>query len=103
MANDVVMPRHEPEVMRANGRRYASECNRICRKPYGKAVYQALGLAKAAYKVHGLPYVAGLREIENYPPDRFTWFYDGTKGAKEGVRVRDTHTGLIAVWPHWPE
>ena len=53
--------------------------------------------------MHGLPYVAGLREIENYPPDRFTWFYDGTKGAKEGVRVRDNHTGLIAVWPHWPQ
>jgi hypothetical protein len=101
MSRDVITPRHEPEVMRANGRRYATDCNRISRKPYGKAIYQALELAEGAYRAHRLAYVGGLKELENYPPDRFTWFYDGTGKAREGMKVRDNRTGLVTVWPHW--
>jgi hypothetical protein len=65
MTSDVVTPRHEPEVIRAKGRRYATDCNRISCKPYGKAVYQALQLAKGAYRAHRFPYVGGLREMVN--------------------------------------
>jgi hypothetical protein len=68
-------------------------------KPYGKTVFQALELAETD-RAHPLPYVGGLREMENYPPDTFTWFYDGSGKAKEGMGVRDNRTGLVAVWPH---
>jgi hypothetical protein len=49
-------PRNEPEVMRANAHHYVADCNRICRKPYGNKIFQALELAEGAYKAHRLPY-----------------------------------------------
>lgn len=94
-------PRNEPEIMRAKGRRCAADCNRIACKPYGSRIYQALELAEQAYKVHGLPYKGGLSQMENYPPDRFTWFCDNGGDPKKCVKVRDDKTGRIAVWPHW--
>jgi hypothetical protein len=82
----------------SKGRRYAADCNIL--RAYGKTVFQALELAERTDRAHPLPYVGGLREMENYPPDTFTWFYDGSGKAKEGMGVRDNRTGLVAVWPH---
>jgi hypothetical protein len=101
MTTKAVMPRHEPEVMRANGRRYATECNRVTRKPYGKAIYQALELAEKAYNAHRLPYIRGISHMSNFPPDRFTWLCDEHCDAKQCLKVRDDETDMIALWPHW--
>ncbi len=58
MTSDVVTPRHEPEVIRAKGRRYATDCNRISCKPYGKAVYHALELAEGRTERTAFPMLA---------------------------------------------
>ena len=94
-------PRNEPEVMRANAHHFVADCNRICRKPYGNEIFQALELAEVAYKVHRLPYVKGLSGIDRFPPDRFTWLCDESGDAKECVKVRDNKSGKVVVWPDW--
>jgi hypothetical protein len=95
-----VIPRNEPEIIWAKGRRHAAWCNENSREPYKDPV-RALKLAQQAYEAHGLPYKAGLDKLYEYPPDRFTWFCDEPGDAKECLKVRDFKTGQIVVWPHW--
>ena len=97
----LAVPRNEPEIMRANGRRYAVLCNETARKPYGKNIYMALELAEQAYQAHDLPYEPGFSAMDRYPPDRFTWICDESGDAKQCVKVRDDQTGRIVTWPHW--
>ena len=94
-------PRNEPEVTRAKGQRYAEKCNRICRKPYGNDIFEALELAEGAYKAHRLPYMRGLSGMDRFPPDRFTWLCDESGKAEECVKVRDNKTGKVVGWPDW--
>jgi hypothetical protein len=96
-----IVPRNEPEIMRAKGRRCVESNNEIARKPYGKKVYQALELAEQAYFAHSLPYEPGLSAMDRYPPDRFTWIRDDEGEVKECVKLRDDLTGRLVVWPHW--
>jgi len=96
-----IIPRNEPEIMRAKGRAYVATCNRIVCKPYGKTIYMALELAQQAYKLHKQRYETGAGAMDRYPPDRFTWLCDEGRKAKECVKVRDNKTGRVAVWPHW--
>jgi len=93
-------PRHEPEVMYANGRVHAAWCNKSTREPYDN-IYIALELAEQAYEAHRLPYKPGLSNISEYLPHRFTWFCDETAGVKQCVMVRDDKTKRVATWPHW--
>ena len=95
------MPRSEPEIIRKKGRLHVAWCNERARKPYAKGIYIALELAEQAYEAHGLPYEPGLRAMEKYPPDRFTWVCDDEGDAKESVKVRDDQTGRLVVWPRW--
>ena len=96
------MPKSEPEVRRAKGRRYVARCNRIVREPYnGDNIFEALELAEQAYDVHTLPYEPGLSAIDQYPPDRFTWICDDGGPVKDCVKIRDSQTGRLVVWPHW--
>jgi len=97
----MIIPRNEPEIVRAKGRRCVELNNRITRKPYGNHVFRALELAEQAYRVHKLPYEPGLSAMGQYPPDRFTWFYSEAGNPKKCVRVRDDKTGKAVVWPHW--
>jgi hypothetical protein len=94
-----IIPRDEPEIMWAKGRRHAAWCNDTGHEPY-KDSFQALELAEKAYDAHGLRYEAGLGKLHEYPPDRFTWFCDETD-ATPCVKIRDHNTGRIVVWPHW--
>jgi hypothetical protein len=96
-----LIPRNEPEIMRANGRTYVAWCNESTRKPYGKTAFIALELAEKAYKAHGLKYEHGLSSMERYPPDRFSWICDEEGDAKKCVKVRDNQTSRIVIWPHW--
>ena len=97
----MISVRHEPEVMRAKGRRAAAWYNEHARKPYDNNIYIALELAQQAYETPGLPYKKGLSSMDEYPPDRFTWICDETGDAKQCVKVRDDQTGQVVVWPHW--
>jgi len=98
---DEIVPRNEPEIMRANGRRCVELNNRMARRPYGNKVYQALELAEQAYRAHRLPHEPGPSALDRYPPDRFTWICDDNSEAKECVKLRDNRTGKLVVWPHW--
>ncbi len=98
---DKITPRHEPEIMRANGRVYVAHNNKVARKPYDKTINIALELAEQAYRAHGLPYERGLGSIYKYPPDRFTWICEEKGDAKKCVTIRDDQTGKIVIWPYW--
>ena len=93
-------PEHEPELLRAKGRAYAARCNEIATKYNDKTIYQALELAAQAYAVFGLRYVAGLKDMASFPPDRFEWSCSDGTGAI-GIEVLDKQTGNKRVWPHW--
>ena len=97
----MIAPRNELEVMRSRARSYATSCNDTVRKPYGKKIYIALELAQQAYEAHRLEYEAGLHAVDQYPPDRFTWFGEEAGDAKECAKVWDNRTGHFVVWPHW--
>jgi hypothetical protein len=94
-------PRHEPEVVLANGRAYAAWCNKSTREPY-ENIYIALELAEQAYKAHGLPYKSGLSNLSEHRPSRFTWFCDETADANHCVKARDDKSGRVVTWPDWP-
>jgi hypothetical protein len=94
-------PRHELEVMLANGRAYAAWCNKSTREPY-ENIYMALELAEQAYKAHGLSHKSGLSNLSEHPPSRFTWLCDETTDANRCVKVRDDITGHVVAWPDWP-
>ena len=94
-------PRHEPEVMFANGRAYAAWCNKSTREPY-ENIHIALELAEQAYKAHLLPYKSGLSNLGEHPPSRFTWFCDETADANHCVKARDDNSGRVVTWPDWP-
>jgi hypothetical protein len=91
------MPRSEPEFMRKQGRRHVAWCNEGARKPYAKGVFIALELAEQAHEAHGLPYEPGLRAMEKYPPDRFTWICEEEGDANESVKVRDDPVSRLAT------
>ena len=40
MSVSEIAPLFDPEILRTKGRGYAAYCNKISRKPYGKAIYQ---------------------------------------------------------------
>jgi hypothetical protein len=106
MSKERIIPRDEPEVRRAKGRRYVDWCNKAVHKmPWVDGdmstqggVSIALKLAQQAYQTHALPYEAGLSRIDLYPPRRFAWTYDA-KG--ECVKVCDKETGRLLFWPHF--
>jgi hypothetical protein len=105
------MVKHEPEIRRAKARLYVTWCNVAVhrapwttgrtRTPNGGGIYQALELAEQAYRAHRLPYEGGLSKMQDYPPRRFKWIYDETGKADDCVKVLDTITGQLAIWPHW--
>jgi hypothetical protein len=94
-------PRHEPEVMFANGRAYAAWCNKSTREPY-ENIYIALELAQQAYRAHGLLHKLSPNNLSEQPPNRFTWLCDETADASRCVKVRDDRTGRLVTWRHWP-
>jgi hypothetical protein len=109
MIENHITPKPEPEVRRANGRRYAALCNKaVHAAPWVKGdrtiqggIYIALELAQKAYEAHGLPYEKGLSNMHRYDPRRFTWFCDDAGDAANCLKVRDDKTGRIVVWPHF--
>ncbi|WP_063704165.1 hypothetical protein [Bradyrhizobium centrolobii] len=64
-------------------------------------IYRALELAEQAYEAHGLPYEGGLSKMSKYPPSRFRWVYDEAGSADYCVKVLDTETGRVVVWPYF--
>jgi hypothetical protein len=110
VASDTMI-KHEPEVRRAKAKGYVAQCNREVHEapwvtgrtnsPHGGGVYVALELAERAYQAHALPYEQGLSKMGSYDPRRFTWVYDEGGEADDCVKVRDDHTGRLAIWPHW--
>jgi len=104
--------KHEPEVRLANGKAYAETCNDLVHRapwttgrtkdPGAGGFYQALELAQIAYEAHGLPYEHGLSKMKDYDPRRFRWLCDECGEADVCVKVLDTKTGRLAVWPYWP-
>ena len=104
------MAKHEPEVRLANGKAYAELCNELVHRapwttgrtkdPGAGGLYQALELAQIAYEAHGLPYEPGLSKMKD--PRRFRWLCLECGEADACVKVLDTKTGKLAVWPYWP-
>jgi hypothetical protein len=103
--------KHEPEIRRVKAQRFVARCNRAVHgapwvkgnwsPPGGGGVYLALELAEQAYQAHALPYERGLSKMSLYDPRRFTWVYDESGEADDCVKVRDDHTGRLAIWLHW--
>ena len=101
--------KHEPEIRRAKAKLYVEACNRAVHEapwttgrtepPNGGGIYQALPLAERAYIAHGLRYESGLSKIGEYPPSRFRWVYDETGSPDECVKVLDTKTQTLVIWP----
>jgi hypothetical protein len=103
------MVKHEPEIRRAKAKRYVACCNNVVHEaPWttgdtstAGGLHVALELAEQAYTAHALPYEQGLSKMERYDPRRFKWIYDELGEADDCVKVRDTKTGKVAIWPHW--
>jgi hypothetical protein len=105
------MTKHEPEVWRAKAKSYVASCNRkIHEAPWttgrtqglgAGGLYEALEFAELAYKAHGLPYEDGLSNLSAYSPRRFRWVYDETGSVDDCVKILDTKTERMAIWPHW--
>lgn len=105
------MTKHEPEVRRAKAKRNVAWCNKAVHEAAwvdgdtttAGGIYVALELAGQAYRAHLLPYKPGLSHITEYDPRRFTWIYDESGEADDCVKVLDTKTKKLAIWPHWQE
>jgi hypothetical protein len=105
------MVKHEPEVRRANAKRYVDACNwKVHEAPWttgrtkglgAGGLYEALELAALAYKTHRLPYDDDLSKMLVYSPRRFRWIYDEKGSADHCVKLLDTETHKVVVWPHW--
>jgi hypothetical protein len=105
------MVKHEPEVRRANAKRYVDACNwKIHEAPWttgrtqglgAGGLYEALELAALAYKTHGLRYEDDLSKMSVYSPRRFRWVYDEKGSADHCVKLLDSETQKLVVWPHW--
>jgi hypothetical protein len=104
-----IVPKDEPELRRAKARRYVAWCNKsVHGAPWVKGdmtgsggVFIALELAEQAHAAHALPYEPGLSKMQQYDPRRFTWVCDPDGEAADCVKVQDSKTGRIAVWPHF--
>jgi hypothetical protein len=48
-----------------------------------------------------LSHKPGLSNMHLYDPRRFTWVYDEGGDADDCVKIRDNHTGRLAICPHW--
>lgn len=92
------MTKHEPEVRLAKGRAYAASNNDIAANYDTKTIYKAMELSEQAHEVHRLPYLAGLNQLKQFPPDRFEWICDE---ASISIKLRDKQTAIVADWPHW--
>jgi hypothetical protein len=107
LSDERIKPKHEPEVLRAQGKKYVRWCNAAVQDaPWTEGdtstrsgVLIALELAEKAFKVHKLAYVQGLSSMARYDPRRFTWIYDPLGEAEDCIKVRDDETGKVAVWP----
>lgn len=103
------MVKHEPEVRRAKAKSYVAWCNKaVHESPWTKGdkttsggIYIALELAEQAYVAHGLPYERGLTSLEAHDPRRFRWLYDEKGIPDECVKLLDTDTAKIVIWPYW--
>jgi hypothetical protein len=108
-ARETLMTKHEPEIRLAKAKLYAESCNSLVHEapwttgrtkgPGAGGLYQALELAQIAYEAHGLSYKPGLSNMHLYDPRRFTWVCD--EGGDDCVKIRDNHTGRLAICPHW--
>jgi len=102
------MIRHEPEVRRAKAKIHVARCNKAVHDaPWVKGdlstlggIHVALELAEQAYHTHALPYEPGLSKMSLYDPRRFTWVYDESGKTDDCVKIRDGHTGRLAIWRH---
>jgi hypothetical protein len=93
-------PRHEPEVRRANARRYIAAQNRRMSEPYSDAdIYIVLEVARNACDAHGGT-SAGWRAVLA-GRGRFSWVYDEDGAADECVKIKDTVTGRVVIDPNW--
>ena len=54
-----------------------------------------------AYKTHGVRYDDDLSKMSVYSPHRFRWVYDEKGSADDCVKLLDTKTQKLVVWPHW--
>jgi len=105
------MVKHEPEIRRAKAKRYVEESNTTVHSapwttgrtdgPGAGLLYKALEMAKLAYTAHALPYEQGLSKMKDYDPRRFQWIYDEAGRVDDCVKLLDTKTGVLVVWPHW--
>jgi len=102
MSGGRIIPKHEPEIMRARGRSQVAKANAAIRKPYGNLPL-ALEYAELAYGAHGLAYEPGSSRMPLYPPDRFAWFCDEAAPIESYVKIRDNQTGLNVVSPWWTQ
>jgi hypothetical protein len=89
--DELIWPRPEPEVMRANARRTAKWCNEH------KQIYIGMEITQRAYEAHGLPHKPGFSHLAEYPPDRFHWFVDEAAPAEECLKIRDIRTGRVVI------
>ncbi len=39
--------------------------------------------------------------MEDYDPRRFKWVYDEGGEADDCVKILDTKSERLAIWPHW--
>jgi len=54
-----------------------------------------------AYKTHGLRYEDDLSKMSVYSPRRFRWVYDEKGSADHCVKLLDSETQKLVVWPQW--
>ena len=103
------MTKHEPEVRRAKAKSHVAWCNHaVHQAPWTRGdestsggIYVALELAEQAYAAHVLPYEQGLSKMEDYDPRRFKWVYDEGGEADDCVKILNTKSERLAIWPHW--
>jgi hypothetical protein len=103
------MVKHEPEVRRAKAKSYVAWCNKaIHEAPWTRGdpsttggIYVALEMAEQAYKAHRLRYEEGLSNMADYSPRRFRWIYDEAGKTDQCVKLLDTETSKLVIWPHW--
>jgi len=99
------------EIRRAKAKRYVEACNRAVHDaPWttGRTntidrggIYRALELAEQAYEAHELSYEGALSKMSKFPPGRFRWVYDDAGSADECVKVLDTRTSRLVIWPYF--
>jgi hypothetical protein len=102
--DDLIWPRREPEIRRANGRRYVANMNRLMRKPHdgpNRTVFMVLEAVRAAFVAHGInpdSVSSNWGDVVTAGTRRFVWIFDEAATADECVKIHDTE---VVTDPDW--